>query len=215
MEGSLASDLRPAEAFARDFGASAAQVTDLQSFHDLLLGCKGRMNLVGPSAMAEFWPRHVLDCAQLLHVEHSAIRWVDVGAGAGFPGIILAILLKGYADACVHLVESMAKRVGFLVHVSEALSLPVVIHHTRAEALPSPRGLQMVTARACAPFPRLFNYTAHFFDAGAEGLFLKGRDVESELTIARRSWTFDSDLIQSQSDPAGRLVRIRKLEPRG
>jgi 16S rRNA (guanine527-N7)-methyltransferase len=165
--------------------------------------------------LSEFWLRHVLDSAQLFHVEQSALLWADVGAGAGFPGIVLAILLKERPGARVHLIESMAKRAGFLNRVVEALSLPAEVHHVRAEALKPPAGLEIVTARACAPFPRLFSYTAHFFRAGAKGVFLKGRGVESELTAARQSWTFQSDLVESLSDPAGRIVRIERLKRRG
>ncbi len=173
------------------------------------------MNLVGPTALADFWVRHVLDSAQLLHVEQAALRWADIGAGAGFPGVVLAILLKGRAGAELHLVESMAKRVSFLQHVVTALSLPAEVHHTRAEALPPPRGIEVVTARACAPFPKLFEYTSRFFAAGATGLFLKGQGVEAELTEARRRWTFTSSLTASRSDPAGRIVRIEGLKLRG
>ena len=203
------------EAFARLTEATPRQLGDLQIFYDLLKEWNQRMNLVGPSALAEFWPRHAFDSAQLLHVEQSALRWLDVGAGAGFPGVVLAILLKGRPGAQVVLVESMAKRVSFLKEVVARLDVPAEVHHARAESLPAPVGLQMVTARACAPFTRLFGYTAHFFEAGAAGLFLKGRDVASELTEARRSWTFQADLIESRSDPSGRLVRIEGLKRRG
>ena len=206
---------KTAEQFATAMKATIAQLQDLHAFHQLLADWNGRMNLVGPSALADFWPRHAFDSAQLLHVEHSALRWADVGAGAGFPGIILAILLKGRAGACIDLIESMAKRVSFLRHVVDALSLPARVHHSRAEDLTLGPDLQMVTARACAPLPRLFSYTSHFFQAGAVGLFLKGRDVMSELTEARAGWSFDYELIPSLSDASGRLVRIQRLEPRG
>ena len=204
-----------AEDFARNAGGTPEQLADLEAFRSELEAWNGRMNLVGPSALADFWRRHAWDSAQVLHVEQCASVWADVGAGAGFPGVVLAILLKGQAGACVHLIESMAKRVRFLEAVTQLLDLPVMIHHARAEDLDPPAGLQVVTARACAPFPRLFNYTQRFFHAGARGVFLKGRDVESELTEARRSWTFRADLLPSRSDPSGRIVRIERLAPRG
>ena len=204
-----------AERFALAVKSSPAQMADFLTFHRLLAERNRRMNLVGPSALDAFWLRHIFDSAQLLHVEQSALHWADVGAGAGFPGIVLAILLKGRDGARIHLIESMAKRVGFLEQVVEELALPAEVHHARAEALQPPAGLEMVTARACAPFPRLFDYTAHFFRSGAKGLFLKGRDVESELTTAREGWTFACELIPSRSDPSGRLVRIERLKRRG
>jgi 16S rRNA (guanine527-N7)-methyltransferase len=200
-----------AEAFAQAVGATPAQMADLHRFLELLEEWNGRMNLVGPSALSSFWLRHAYDSAQLLHVEPSALRWADIGAGAGFPGLILAILLKGRADAQVHLIESMAKRIRFLGEVSQALGLPTHIHHGRAEDTRPPAGLQIVTARACAPFPRLFGYTEHLFKAGARGVFLKGRDVESELTEARRNWKFQAELLPSQSDSSGHIVRIERL----
>ncbi|MGC1304512.1 MAG: 16S rRNA (guanine(527)-N(7))-methyltransferase RsmG [Caulobacteraceae bacterium] len=200
-----------ADAFARQIGATDRQMQDLEQFRVLLEDWNERMNLVGPTAMASFWLRHAYDSAQLLHVEPSALRWADIGAGAGFPGLILAILLKDHEGAQLHLIESMAKRVRFLEAVSETLQLPVQIHHGRAETTPVPAGLEIVTARACAPFPRLLGYTEHLFRAGARGVFLKGRDVESELTEARRHWKFQAELLPSQSDSSGRIVRIERL----
>ena len=206
--------LTSAAEFKAAYGATSEQTADLQSFREMLEEWGDRMNLVGPSAMAEFWLRHAFDSAQLLHVEQSALRWVDIGTGAGFPGIVLAILLKSRVGASVHLVESRAKRAGFLQHVVSTLSLPADVYNKRAEDLTLPAGVEMVTARACAPLSSLFNLTAHFFESGAEGLFLKGRHVQSELLAARQSWMFGSALTVSRSDPEGRIVRVRGLKPR-
>ena len=115
----------------------------------------------------------------------------------------------------MHLIESMAKRVHFLSHVVEMLSLPAEVHHKRAEVVAAPAGLEIITARACAPLPRLLEYTAHLFRTETRGLFLKGRGVESELTAARRSWTFQSNLIESRSDPDGHILRVERLRRRG
>lgn len=201
--------------FAEEFEASPAQMMALEAYRDHLVEWNANMNLVGSSTLRGFWRRHVLDSAQLLHVEQSAVVWADVGAGAGLPGLVLAILLKGRLGACVHLIESMAKRTRFLELVSQQLDLPVVIHNSRAEDVTLPPELEVVTARACAPLPRLLGYTKRFFHSGTKGLFLKGREVESELTEARRSWTFHAELIPSRSDPSGRIVRIERLAPRG
>ena len=168
-----------AEEFRRDTGATEDQLRDVLLFKDLLESWNGRMNLVGPSALPAFWKRHALDSAQVLHVEQSARVWADVGAGAGFPGLLLAILLKGQAGAKVHLIESMAKRVRFLDTVASELDLPVVLHHARAETIKRLDMLEVLTARACAPLPRLFGYTRQLFRPGVQGVFLKGRDVAS------------------------------------
>ena len=204
-----------AEGFATATGATKGQLDDLSAFLSQLTKWNATMNLVGPSTLPQFWNRHALDSAQLFHVEQSALRWADVGAGAGFPGVVLAILLKDRPGACVHLVESMAKRVRFLDQVCSTLQLPVMIHHARAEAVKPPPGLQVITARACAPLSRLLDYTHHFIQAGAKGVFLKGRDAESELTEARRRWTFEAETLPSRSDPHGRIVCIERLAPRG
>lgn len=191
--------------------ASPLALADLDLYRQLLEEGSGRMNLIGPSALAEFWTRHALDSAQLLDLEPQASVWLDIGAGGGFPGIVLAILLKARGGARVHLVESVAKRAGFLAEVVERLGLPAVVHCARAESLARPPGLQIVTARACAPMPRLLGYAFPHLKSGARGLFLKGRGVEAELTEARRSWRFGAELLPSVSDPSGRVVRIERL----
>ena len=199
------------EVFASRTEASAAAMADLERYRDLLAEWNTRMNLVGPSALAEFWTRHALDSAQLLQVEPQARIWMDIGAGAGFPGLVLAILLKGRAGVCVHLVESMAKRARFLTEVVSTLDLPAVVHTARAEDLSCPARLDVVTARACAPMTRLFGYALPHLRGGARGVFLKGRGVEAELVEARSSWTFEAELLPSCSDPSGRMVRIERL----
>ena len=202
------------QTFIETIGATAPQLADLEIFLRLLTERNAVMNLVGPSTLPNFWVRHALDSAQLFHVEQSADRWADIGAGAGFPGVVLAILLKHRPAAQVHLIESMAKRVRFLHEVCSILSLPAVIHHARAEETAPPPGLQVVTARACAPLTRLLGYAHPFFRAGARGVFLKGRDVESELTEARRHWTFQNRSLPSLSNPDGRIICIEGLAPR-
>jgi len=188
---------------------SDAQLGDMQAYLALLTEWNEKMNLVGPSALAEFWPRHAYDSAQLLRFAPEAVTWADLGAGAGFPGLVLAILLKGRPGAKVHLVESMAKRCRFLGEVAHALALPVEIHNARAEDL----GIRVdiVTARACAPLPRLLGYAEPYLRKGATGLFLKGQDVVSELTEAAKYWKFEAELSASSSSPDGRILQVKGL----
>ena len=200
--------------FAREMEASPQVMADMEAFRLLLTDWNGRMNLVGPSALATFWLRHAFDSAQLLAHAPDARNWADVGAGAGFPGIVLAILLRGQDRARVHLVESMAKRCRFLSEVVETLALPAVVLNQRGEDARI-EGLDVVTARACAPLPRLFGFTARLLQPANGprpiGLFLKGQGVEDELTEARRVWKFDAHLLPSRSDPAGRILRVERL----
>jgi len=198
-----------AAAFQALTGASDAQIADLQAFRALIEEKNRHMNLVGPSALADFWPRHAYDSAQLLQLAPDALTWADLGAGAGFPGIVLAILLKDRPGAHVHLVESMAKRCRFLGEVVEALDLPASVHNVRAESLELK--VDAVTARACAPMAKLLSYAWPYLCRGATGLFLKGQDVEVELKEATRYWKFHARLISSLSHADGRIVHLKRV----
>ena len=198
-----------AEDFAAATGATPFQMADLEAFRALLGDWNGRMNLVGPSAMADFWGRHAFDSAQLLTIAPDALRWADLGAGAGFPGVVLAILLKGRPGAEVHLVESMGKRTAFLRAVVKALDLPAVVHHARAETLSLT--VDIVTARACAPLRRLLEFAWPYVRKGATGLFLKGRDLEAELADAAQDWDVAAEVLPSLSNASGRLLKLKGL----
>ncbi len=167
------------------------------------------LNLVGDSTLPQFWSRHALDSAQLLKFAPEARTWADLGAGAGFPGVVLAIFLKETPGAHVHLVDSLTKRCRFLSEVVAALDLPAEVHDARAEELDLQ--VDVVTARGVAPMTKLLGFAFPYFRNGAEGLFLKGSSVAAELDEARQSWRFDADLIPSLSDPRGRVVQIRSL----
>ena len=205
----------PHKTFGRDdfidaMGASPDAMARMDAFLAMLTDWNGRMNLVGPSALADFWGRHAYDSAQLLKLAPEARIWADLGAGAGFPGIVLAIFLKDRDGANIHLIESMAKRCAFLRSVSIDLGLPTLIHNSRAESLHlSP--IDVVTARALAPMPRLLEYAQPLLQGSAIGLFLKGRDVEQELEEAKKSWRFEVSLSPSSSDPEGRIVSLKRL----
>lgn len=202
-------DVHDAASFQAASGCSDSQLADLARFRDLLADWNGKMNLVGPSALEAFWPRHAWDSAQLLRIEPGARVWADLGAGAGFPGIVLAILLKETPGASFHLVESMAKRCRFLETIVGTLNLSAKVHNARAESLSLK--VDVVTARACAPLVRLLGYAEPYLRRGAAGLFLKGQDVASELTEATRYWKFHYDLTPSLSSSEGQIVRVKGL----
>ena len=200
-----------ATAFAAATGATPQQMADLERFRDLLEAGTRRMNLVGPSALRDFWLRHAFDSAQLRTAAPAVRTWADLGAGAGFPGVVLAILLKDVDGGCVHLVESLAKRCVFLGEVVSDLGLPAVVHRARAEDLrPTPK-VEVVTARACASLDRLLGFAEPFMKAGARGLFLKGRTAEDEVIEAHKRWRFEVALTPSLSDPSGRIVGVERL----
>jgi len=190
-------------------GVSDSQLADLQRFQAMLAEWNAVMNLVGPATIATYWNRHVLDSWQLMPMAPDAKSWADLGAGAGLPGVVLAILLKDTPGARVHLVESMTKRCRFLSEVTTALNLPAQVHNARAEELDLK--VDIVTARACAPMTKLLGFSEPYLKRGAVGLFLKGQDVAAELSEAAASWKFDAELRPSQSDPRGRIVQVKRL----
>jgi 16S rRNA (guanine527-N7)-methyltransferase len=199
-----------AAAFQRLTGCSDDQLADLERFQSLLAEWNAVMNLVGPATLPTYWNRHAWDSAQLLTLAPEAKAWADLGAGAGLPGVVLAILLKDTPGAKVHLIESMTKRCKFLRVVVDELGLPAEIHNARAEELDLK--VDVVTARACAPMVRLLGYAQPYLKRGAVAWFLKGQDVASELTEAATYWKFESDLRPSQSDPRGQIVQVKGLK---
>ena len=198
-----------AAAFARDVSADTRALADIETFRAQLEETNRSLNLVADSTLPSFWSRHALDSAQLLTLAPEARTWADLGAGAGFPGVVLAILLKQTPGARVHLIDSVAKRCRFLQDIVTRLDLPATVHNARAESLAL--AVDVVTARACAPMSKLFGFAYPYLHAGAEGWFLKGENVEVELDEARKTWRFDAELISSLSDPRGRVVHVRSL----
>ena len=186
-------------------------VADLQKFYDILAAQNEVMNLVGPATLPDYWSRHVLDSAQLLNHRPNARTWADLGAGAGFPGIVLSILLKHSEGPKpqVYLVESLTKRCRFLQTVVDDLSLPATVINDRAENVKLK--VDVVTARAVAPMNKLLGFAEGFIHRGADAWFLKGENVESELADAGKTWTFDVEQMVSASDPRGRVIHIRRL----
>ena len=187
-----------AQSFAKAAKATPEQMADLGRFLEMLTAGNEVMNLVGPATIPDFWNRHAWDSAQLQRLAPNALTWADLGAGAGFPGLVLAIL-----------VESMAKRCRFLADVVAELDLPATVHNERAENLSLT--VDIVTARACAPLHRLLGYARPYLLAGAQGLFLKGQDVVADMSEAARYWEYEADVIPSLSDERGRIVRVRRL----
>lgn len=190
-------------------GATDAQMADLEVFRSMVETTNAVMNLVGPDSLPDFWRRHALDSAQLLKLAPEAATWADLGAGAGFPGVVLAILLKGRPNAHVWLIDSLGKRCRFLSEAAAALDLPATVINGRAED--QQLTVDVVTARAVAPLEKLLAYAHPYLRRGAQGLFLKGQKASDELIEARKSWQVEAELAPSLSDERGRIVRIRSL----
>lgn len=184
----------------------------LAAYLDLLGRWQRAINLVGPGTLADPWRRHVLDCGQLRrHVPPGARRLVDLGSGAGLPGLVLAIL--GVPE--VHLIESDRRKASFLREAARACGAAgVVVHAERAERVP-PLGAEVVTARALAPLPALLALAAPQIGPGATCLFLKGRNAAAELTAARERWTMRLAQEASLSDPHGQVLTISEISRAG
>lgn len=190
-------------------GATDEQIADLERFIARLAEANAVMNLIGPDTLPDVWNRHIRDSAQLLELAPEANTWADLGAGAGFPGVVLAILLKGRPDVHVWLIDSLGKRCRFLQEIVDELALPATVINGRAEE--QALKVDVVTARAVAPMEKLLAYAQPYLQRGAQGLFLKGEKAEAELIEARKVWHFESDLSVSRSDPRGRIVSVRSL----
>jgi 16S rRNA (guanine527-N7)-methyltransferase len=189
----------------------------LDSLAELLQAWQQRMNLVAASTLPALWTRHIADSLQLLPLATEAKTWVDLGSGAGFPGLAIACALADRPGAAVHLVESSTRKAAFLREAARATSAPAEIHAQRIEEFVASwkRRADVVTARALAPLPRLLGYAAPLIQRGARGLFLKGQDVEAELTEAAKYWRLEAETVPSVTDSRGRIVLVRNLQPIG
>jgi 16S rRNA (guanine527-N7)-methyltransferase len=189
---------------------SRETATRLDSFIALLLKWQETTNLVAASTLGEIWTRHVADSLQLVPLAPNSRVWVDLGSGGGFPGLAIACALAE-TGATVHLVESNAKKAAFLREAVRKIGLPALVHAQRIEDFVHRAygPVDTVTARALAPVAVLLDYAEPLLNRGAQALFLKGQDVESELTQAARYWSIVADLIPSRTASSGRIVAVR------
>jgi 16S rRNA (guanine527-N7)-methyltransferase len=189
---------------------SRETATRLDAFIALLLKWQATTNLIAPSTLPEIWTRHVADSLQLVPLAPDARVWVDLGSGGGFPGLAIACALAE-TGGTVHLVESNAKKAAFLREGVRKIDVPALVHAQRIEDfVHSQLGpVDMVTARALAPLSGLLGYAEPLLKNGAQALFLKGQDVETELTEAARYWKIAADLIPSRTASSGRIVAVR------
>lgn len=190
--------------FQAEYQVSAAVIDRLNRYQALLSDWQTRLNLVGPNTLPEIWSRHFADSAQLSRLVPAGQRWVDIGAGAGFPGLVLAAMDWGQ----VTLIESIQKKAKFLEAACEALGLQqVTILNHRAEAL-APLGAEVATARAVAPLEKLIPWAKRHLGVGGTMLFPKGRNWATELAAARR-FGLAFDAIPSETDAEARILRCR------
>jgi 16S rRNA (guanine527-N7)-methyltransferase len=218
--GLLPADL-DAAGFMAAFEDSRETLARLEVYADRLRTWQRTMNLVAPATIPFVWHRHFADSAQLLDLAPDpARRWVDLGSGAGFPGLVLAIRLAGRCVSGAHttLVESDTRKCAFLGEVARATGMAAlrsvdIVNARIEDAATRARvgSAEVVTSRALAPLDRLFALSQALFEPTTVGLFLKGRGVDEEIREAEKRWRFDVDLIPSRTDAEGRVVVVRSL----
>jgi 16S rRNA (guanine527-N7)-methyltransferase len=200
------------EGFAEIIPVSRETLARLEAYAELLTRWSVRINLIGRDTIADLWRRHILDSAQLRRLVPARARsMIDLGSGAGLPGLVLAVLgVPG-----VELVEADSRKSAFLREAVRITEADAMIRPCRIEAVPR-HPVDVVTARACAPLDRLLGLAEAFLAPDSVCLFLKGERIEEELTVARKNWTMAMSISQSRSDPRGAILRLQQVarEPR-
>jgi len=200
--------------FQRAYAVSHETIERLEIYAGLLRQWQKAVNLVAPATLEEVWPRHFADSAQLTRLAPNARNWLDLGSGAGFPGLVIAILLANHENHSVHLVESNSRKCAFLHEVARRTGVCATIHEARIEDVA--RGgrvtqVDVITARALAPLDRLLGLAEGFFREGAIGLFLKGREAQREIEEARGHAHFSFRSIPSRVHGEGHVIEVRHL----
>src|ERR1700761_3893814 len=197
------------DAFLKAEDVSRETLALLETYVALLGDWNQRHNLVSEKSLENVWHRHVWDSAQLIRfVPDTATSLVDLGSGAGFPGIVLATMLRERPGFRAVLYESIAKKCRFLEEATARLGLNVEVRNARMEEAKR-EPFDLTTARACAPLSKLLGYARPFQGPNSVCLFLKGQSVESELTEARTSWRMTLERHVSLTDPSGVILEIR------
>jgi 16S rRNA (guanine527-N7)-methyltransferase len=207
MRGALREQVKSVsgrDAFEATYNVPRGTMAMFGIYAEMLTDWQGRMNLVGPSTLADIWGRHFADSAQVLPLAGDITKpWLDIGSGAGFPGIVVALL----GATQVHLVESTAKKCRFLEAVCAATGVEaqVTVHNRRIESLPR-FAAGIISARACANLGQLFEWGLPFATRATRWVLPKGATADEEVSAAREKFAFDAELVPSRSDERGRIV---------
>jgi len=211
--GCLAVDRSTALAFV---AVSHETEERLIAFVDLLQRWRKITNLVSESTFASVWTRHIADCAQLIALVPRATRWVDIGSGAGFPGLVMAIQLAGIPNAVVHCIESDQRKCAFLREAARVTDAPATIHPIRVQAI-DPQALGVVdavTARAIAPLPLTLELARVWLEREAIGVFPRGRSAADQLEALPPASPYAIESVPSVVDAESTILKIRmNFEP--
>lgn len=203
-----------AEAYQSELKLPDALFADLQTYVAILEKWQRRINLVSSTTLADVWRRHVLDSSQIYPlIPSSAKTLIDLGSGAGFPGLILAMFSKAYQGPQVHLIEADSRKAAFLSEVNRQTRAGATIHARRIESVID-QTADVVTARALAPLPKLLSLAARFDNGDTTYIFLKGEKAVDELTEAEKEWTMNVEKTPSLSHAAGTILTLRGVKNR-
>lgn len=195
------------EEVGRALDVSRETLARLEAYAALLGKWQKAINLVAPASLPDLWRRHILDSGQLARLAPLDGLWLDVGSGAGFPGLVLAIM--GARE--VRLVESDARKCAFLREAARITSAPAQVLHARIEQV-APFRADVVTARALAPLAKLLGFAQPFLGPQSVALFPKGQDVGAELTEAHRNWRMRVERHPSLTDGRAAILRLTEVE---
>ena len=197
------------EAFQTRFSTSNEVLLDLKRFSTLLVKWNKRINLISKSTESDLWQRHFADSACLTTVVDPPKTWCDLGSGGGFPGLIVAILLKRN-DTQLTLIEADTRKAAFLKEATRQLALNVTVLDQRIEAA-TPQNADVISARALAPLDQLLEFATLHGHSRSVCLFPKGARVSEDLHTARSCWTFDHTIHPSASSAEGVILRISEI----
>jgi 16S rRNA (guanine527-N7)-methyltransferase len=195
-------------------GVSRETMARVHSYLDVLDEWRERINLIGPGEGRHLWRRHVLDSLQLVdQISGDDLKIVDLGTGAGFPGLLIACAVAERPGARVTLVEKSVRKSQFLQAAIDEVGLPARVMNVRIEEPPREK-FDLLTARALAPLPKLLGYGYGWLKPSGKALLMKGKDAEAELAEAREDWTFEMSDRASLSSPEGRVLKVSSISPR-
>ena len=195
------------EQFFQQSGVSRETLSVIKEYVSILLHWQKSINLIGSSTVEEIWRRHVLDSAQLNQYLHKPGQLFDLGSGAGFPGIIIAIM--GHSN--VTLIDSSKKKCAFLREASRSLGIEIEVKNVRIEDYKPKKRAKYITSRALAPLDKLLYYSEPLLESGGKCIFHKGANFEIELTQAKKNWNMDVQRHISMSNPHGVVLEIAEL----
>ncbi len=205
-----------AESFSAVISVSRETMERLRIYEALLLKWQKSINLISSGSLVDLWGRHMWDSAQLAALAPSETRyWLDIGSGGGFPGLVVAALLRERPGFQMELVESDQRKSIFLREAARLMDIPVRVHTCRIEGFTRGEGAlfpDVISARALASLDQILSWTSPFWGKATIGLFPKGRSVTDELTESRKNWIFEAEAVASLSDPSGTVLKLWGLK---